>query len=55
MRLDRLQAKFCLKSDTNSLLINIFDLIPAAQFTRRDDSIRIGTSIRLKSSISDGF
>ena len=51
MRLDRPQAKFRLKSDSNHLLIDFFDPISAAQFTRRDDLIRIQTRIRLKSSI----
>ena len=49
MRLDRPQAKFPLKSDSSSILINFFDPIPAAQFTRPDDSIQIWTIIRSKS------
>ena len=51
MRSNRPQAKFCLKSDSNHLLSDFFDPISAAQFTRRDDLIRIQTRIRLKSSI----
>ena len=55
MRLDWPQAKFCLKSDSNSLLIDFFDPIPAVQFTRRDDWIQIRTIIRSKSLILDRF
>ena len=55
MRLDQPQAKFRLKSDSNCLLIGFFNLIPAAQFTRRDDSIQIRTIIKSKSSILDRF
>ena len=53
MQLDRPQAKFCLKSASNPLLIDFNDSIPAAQFTRRDDSIQIQTIIKSKSSILD--
>ena len=51
MRLDQPQAKFSLKLDSNHLLIDFIDPISAAQFTRRDDSIRIRTRIRMKKSI----
>ena len=54
MQLDRTQAKFHLKSDSNCLLIDFFDPIPAARFTRCDDSIKLG-QFRLKSSILDLF
>ena len=43
MRLDQPLAKFCLKSDLNLLLIRFFDRIPAAPFTRWDNSIQIRT------------
>ena len=46
MGLDQLQAKFLLKSDLNNLLIDFFNPIPAARFTRRDDWIQIRTIIR---------
>ena len=48
MRLDHPQAKFCLKSDSNSLLIDFFDLIPTVLFSCRNDWIRIRTMIRSK-------
>ena len=51
MQLDRPQAKFHLKLDLNHLLITFFDPIPAARFSRRDDSIQIRTIIRSKKSI----
>ena len=54
MQLDRHQAKFCLKSDLNLLLIDFFDpIIPATRFTCSDDLIQIRTIIRWKSSILD--
>ena len=49
------QAKFCLISDSNRLLINFFDPISGVQFTRRDDSIQIRTRIRSKKSIKIDF
>ena len=36
MRLDQPLAKFRLKLDSNRLLIDFFDPIPAAQFTHRN-------------------
>ena len=45
-RLDQPLAKFCLKSDWNSLLIDFCDPIPAARFTHRDDSIKFAIKIR---------
>ena len=51
MQSNRPQAKFRLKSDSNCLLIDFFDPITAALFTRRTHSIQIRTRIRLKSSI----
>ena len=48
---NRPQAKFCLQSDSNSLLIDFFDPISAVRFTRRDDSIWIRTRIRSKKLI----
>ena len=36
-------AKFCLKSDSNCILIKFFDPISAVRSTRCDDSIRIRT------------
>ena len=55
MRFDQPQAKFCLKSDLNCLLIDFFDPIPAARFTCRNNSIQIRTIIRSKSLILDRF
>ena len=52
MRLDRPQAKFCLKLDLNCLLIDFFDSILASRFTRRDRQFNSNsTRIRLKSLI----
>ena len=51
MRFDRPWAKFRLKSDSNRLLIDLFDPISAAQYTRCDDLIGIPTKIRSKKSI----
>ena len=45
MRFNWPKAKIHFKSDSNCLLINFFDLIPAVQSTRRDDSIQIRTKI----------
>ena len=45
------QAKFCLKSDSNHVLIDFFDPISAARFTRRHDSIWIRTIIISKNLI----
>ena len=45
-RLDQPLAKFCLKSDWNSLLIDFCDPIPAARFTHRDDLMQIWTQIQ---------
>ena len=43
MRSNRSQAKDRFKSDSNHLLINFFDPIPAVRFNYRDDSIQIRT------------
>ena len=51
MRFNRPQAKICFKSDSNRLLIDIFDPISAVRFNHRDDSIQIGTINRLQNSI----
>ena len=45
MQLDWPQAKFCLKSDSNLVLIDLFDQIPAAQLTCCDDLIPIGQEL----------
>ena len=42
-QLDRPLAKFCLKSDLHHLLINFFDMIPAAWLICRDNLIWIQT------------
>ena len=51
MRLNPPWAKFCLKLDSNRLLINFYDPIIAAGYTRRNDSIQIWKRIRSKKSI----
>ena len=51
MRSNQPQAKFRFKSDTNHNLIGFFDLISAAQYTRRDDLIQIWIIIISKMSI----
>ena len=48
---DRPQAKFCFKSDLNRILIDFFDWIAAARYTRRDDVIQIRIVIISKKSI----
>ena len=51
MRLDRPQAKFCLKSDSNRLFIDFFNLISAVRFYRPDNSIQIQTINRSQNLI----
>ena len=51
MRSNQPQAQFCFKSDLNRILINFFDLISAARYTRRDDSFQIWIIIISKKSI----
>ena len=43
MRSNQPQSKFHFKSDSNRLLIDFFNPISAAQFTRRDITIQIRT------------
>ena len=45
MPLNQPKAKICFKSDSNRLLINFFDPIPAVRFNRSDNSIQIQTQI----------
>ena len=40
MRSNRPQAKFCFKLDSNRILVDFFDPISAARYTRQDDSIQ---------------
>ena len=51
MQSNRPQVKFCFKSDSNGILIDFFDPISAAWYTRRDDSIQIWIIVISKESI----